>query len=512
MAWKTKPVRLVKSVSAAGSGSGSNSEEPTDSHAMTPGVPPSSQTSISALPQPSPSLKRKRTVEEIPSPPATQPTFARLVTSVARQKPMHALPVQPPDSGPVVKKTRIGHVRTVGGDSATQKHAARSPGSQASVDETAKTGELPEICPVSSPESHIAPPAPSPTPPLALPRATEQPTSPSVQTQHAAPLDIQPTTSPSERNTSLSNHPPDSLSLSVTRITRSRRNPQPTSDVFGPLRPLQQRRRRAAETSGEGTFSSMSALALKALTTTNTAKNQHNLVAVLETEIVRKPGNRPGSPTTKVKTIEEKRKLEQGQGRRERAERRARRSSDLREDSSLTSDDEESLPLGPDGQPIRHRRGPGDEEDYESPERIERPGKRARIHETEEPGEEVAAKNVRWDRGLYTTIYFDDLPLQSRAASEKPQAPATSTRGALAGSAKVTAHILRVMGTLADVIIQALRLDSLGNLIDATSPLKDLVQENVVIKKYVFDDDAEAAEIDAPKPLPTKGKGKKAKS
>ena len=424
---------------------------------------------------------------------------------------MHALPVQPPDSGPVVKKTRIGHVRTVGGDSATQKHAARSPGTQASEDETAKTGELPETCPVSSPESHIAPPAPSPTPPPTLPSAPEQPTPPGVQTEPAAPLDIQPTT-PSELNTSSSNHLPDSLSLSVTRITRSRRNPQLTSDVFGPVRPLQPlRRRRAAETSGEGTFSSMSALALKALTTTNTTKNQHNLVAVLETEIVRKPGNRPASPTTKVKTIEEKRKLDQDQGRSDRAKRRARRSSDLRDDSSLTSDDEESLPLGPDGQPTRHRRGPGDEEDYESPERIERPGKRTRIHETGEPGEEVAVKSVRWDRGLYTTVYFDDLPLQSRA-SENPQAPATSSRGALAGSAKVKALILRVMGTLADVIIQASCLDSLGNLIDATSPLKDLVQENVVIKKYVYDDDAEAAEIDEPKPLPTKGKGKKTKS
>jgi hypothetical protein len=185
----------------------------------------------------------------------------------------------------------------------------------------------------------------------------------------------------------------------------------------------------------------MSALALKALTTTNTAKNQHNLVAVLEKEIIRKPGNRPESPTTRVKTIEEKRKLEQEQGRRERAERRARRGSDPREDSSLTSDDEESLPLAPDGRPTRHRLGPGDEEDYESPERIGRPGERARIHETREPGEEVAVKSVRWDRGLYTTIYFDDLPLQSHA-SEKPQAPVTSTRGALAGSAKVTVHIL----------------------------------------------------------------------
>jgi hypothetical protein len=53
-------------------------------------------------------------------------------------------------------------------------------------------------------------------------------------------------------------------------------------------------------------------------------------------------------------------------------------------------------------------------------------------------------------------------------------------------------------------------LDSLGNLVNATSPLKDLVQENVVIKKYVYDDDAEAVDIDEPKSS-AKGKGKKSR-
>jgi len=253
----------------------------------------------------------------------------------------------------------------------------------------------------------------------------------------------------------------------------------------------------------------MSALALKALTTTNTAKNQHNLVAILETEVIRKPGMRPGSPTTKLKTIDEKRMTEQGQERKERAERRARRASELQEDSSLTGDDEEGLLLGPDGKPIRHRRGPGDEGDYESPERIKRSEKRARAGETGEPGEGARAKSVRWDRGLFTTIYFDDLPLQSRVR-DRPQAPVTCARGALADSAKVTAHVFQAMGTLADVTMQALHLDSLGNMANPTSPLKDLVQENVVIKKYVYDDDTEAAEIDAPKSL-SKGKSKKSK-
>src|SRR5579863_5012655 len=172
-------------------------------------------------------------------------------------------------------------------------------------------------------------------------------------------MQIQPNTIPSELYTSSPNYPSDGLSLSTTRITRSRRNSQTTNDVFGPIRPLQPRRRRPAETQYGSTFSSMSALALKALTTTNTTKNQHNLVAILETEVIRKPGKRPSSPTTKLQTIEEKRKVEQDKGRSERAERRARRDSEPREDSILTSDDEESLPLGLDGKPIRHRRGPG---------------------------------------------------------------------------------------------------------------------------------------------------------
>jgi hypothetical protein len=427
-------VRLVRSVNATGSGS--SSEELVDSHAVTLGAPSSSQTSASSLHQLSPSLKRKRSVEEVSSPQATQPTFTRLVTSVARQKPPSVIPTQPPDSGPVAKKTRIGHVRRVGGDTAVQKHAARSPGTQASVDETAKPREQLGTRPVSPPlESHVSPPLPPPIPP-ALYKTPELPTPPDVQTEPALQTDIQPSTIPSELDTRTSNSLSDGLSSSTTRITRSRRNPQPTNDVFGPVRPLQPRRRRTAETEFESTFPSMSALALKALTTTNTVKNQHNLVAVLETEIIRKPGNRPGSPTTKLKTIEEKRKLEQDQGRKERAERRARRSSELREDLSLASDDEEGLPLGPDGKPIRHRRGPGDEEDYESPVRIERPEKRTRVDETGEP-EGVRAKSVRWDRGLFTTIYFDDLPLQSQV-HDKPQAPTTSARGALADSAKVT--------------------------------------------------------------------------
>ena len=501
-------MRLVKSVNTTGGGS--SSEDLADSNAMDLGTISSPQTNSLALPQSSPPLKRKRSPEEILSPPATQPTFARLVTSVSKsqQKPLSIPPAPPSDSGGMVKKARFGHVRRVGGDTATQKRAARSPGILAAANETASTREQSRTCLGSSPSQSQMALSLTP-PPLPTSHTTpEQPTSPSVQAEPASSPTIYSTSLLPERDEGSSNPPVEDSSLSTTRVTRSRRTPQPMSDVFGAVRPLQQRRRRPTEPPGEGTFSSMSAVALKALTTSNTAKNQHNLVAVFETEVIRKPGNRPGSPTTRVKTIEEKRKLEQGNGRKERAERRARRSSEPLEDASLTSEDEESLPLGPDGQPLRHRRGPGDEEDYESPGRIGRPEKKVRIHEAGEPEERGKVKAVKWDRGLCTTIYFDDLPLQSRTR-DKQQTPATCARGALAGSAKVaTPDPPSYM--LADVTVQALRLDSLGNLVNATSPLKDLVQENVIIKKFVYDDDVEAVEFDTPKP-PPRGKGKKSK-
>ncbi|KAH9079392.1 hypothetical protein EDB83DRAFT_2624963 [Lactarius deliciosus] len=414
------------------------------------------------------SLKRKRSPEEAPSPTATQHTVARRVTPIpkAKQKSSPVPPGPSSESGVPAKKARIGNVRKAGGDTISQIH-------------------------------HIPPPLPQNLNPSLIPDTL---LSPDVQTGPATPPTI--TTSP-EPNENFSNSADEDPLSSITYVTRSRRASQPTSDVFGAVRSLQQHRRRTTQ---GGTFSSMSAVTLKALTNTNTARNQHNLAAILETEVVRKPGNRPGSPGTKVRTIDEKRKLEQGKERRERAERRARRVSEPQEDSSLTSEDEANLPLGSDGRPVRHRRGPGDEEEYESPKR---PRTRARSGEAGKPEEEAEAKTVRWDRGLFTTIYFDDLPLQSQT-HDRSHTPVAHNRGALASSAKVEVQAYACENIRTNVNVQALRLDSLGNLVNATSPLKDIVRENVTIKKFVYDDDAEAAEHEVPKP-PSKGKGKKLK-
>ncbi|KAI0273612.1 hypothetical protein BC834DRAFT_966113 [Gloeopeniophorella convolvens] len=481
----TKPVRLVRSTMPSVSGSSSDDlSGPSNSN-----IASGSHTKPSTLPQPSPSLKRKRSNEEIVSPPTVQPTPMRLVASIPKlqPKPQPIFPVVAPQSGAPTKKARVGYARKVGGDT-TSRQRVQSPEAQTAADEPVGVRGRSLTPPTSPPlEPQTAPSAPILSLQPEVSRVAPAPST--VQSPNAiGPNEPQVVASP-EPNGAPSNVSVEESSLATARVTRSRRAPQPVYDVFGAVRPLQHRRR-ATQPPTDDAFSSMSAVALKALTSSNTTKNQHNLVAILETEVIRRPGNRPDSPTTKVRTIEEKRQNEKVMERRERAERRARRSSQLEGDSSIVSEDEDSLPLGPDGQPLRHRRGPGDDEEYQTPQKLERSGKAVGVDEPGESGEDVGAKRVKWDRGLFTTVYFDELPLQSQG-HDRPQTPAAS-KGALASPAK------------------ALRLDSLGNLIDATSPLRDLVQENVIIKKFVYDDDAEAAELDAPKP-PSKGKGKKLK-
>ncbi len=64
---------------------------------------------------------------------------------------------------------------------------------------------------------------------------------------------------------------------------------------------------------------------------------------------------------------------------------------------------------------------------------------------------------------------------------------------------------------------QALRLDTLGNVLNAEAPLGGLVKENITVKKFVFEDDAvPEPETPAPPPDPpvksTRSKSKKTKS
>ncbi|TFY67277.1 hypothetical protein EVJ58_g1735 [Rhodofomes roseus] len=281
---------------------------------------------------------------------------------------------------------------------------------------------------------------------------------------------------------------PDPQSNGTRRSSRSRRAvTNPTTDVFGvvsaaPVRPLNVRRKRPPRTDTSA-FVGMTAAALRALTTSNTQKNQQQVVS-LKTEVIRKDGKRPGSPTTKVRTILEKQKEVKAQQRHERAERRARRSSEgtqaneSQADMSVDLGDMSTITVDENGVPVRHRRGPGDEEDYVTPPRPERPLKRERLDPEVEARDD---KRVKWDHGLATSVYLDEI-------APKPKKPAgsdVSRKGCLAPTAK------------------SLRLDTLGNVLNAGGPLLNLVREDVVVKKFVYDDDEDAqSEVPEPEPEP----------
>ena len=294
---------------------------------------------------------------------------------------------------------------------------------------------------------------------------------------------------------------------SLRRTTRSRRTAVSEGSMWP--RPT---RRKPTSSQMDDVFSGMSITALKDLTTSNTARNQQYLFAKLETEVIRKEGVRPESPVVKIVQRETEVKLKE---RAERAIRRARRSSGDMASSDVEgcSDVGYSSPCedcsGESSlRPLtKHRRGPGDESDYETPERLDR-NKKTKLFV--EAGDEVGEpeRRVKWDRGLFTSVYLDEVKLGTR----QPLKENRSLKGILAPTAKVCYSDLSVLlAQSKSGLVQALRLDTLGNLPQADLPLTDLVQENITIKKFVYDDDVEpVSELLVAKN--TRSRGKKSKS
>lgn len=108
--------------------------------------------------------------------------------------------------------------------------------------------------------------------------------------------------------------------------------------------------------------------------------------------------------------------------------------------------------------------------------------------ERDESQEEIQEKKrVKWDRGLYSEIYLDEIEVKPK---KRPKEDIIK-KGCLASTAK------------------ALRLDTLGNIINADSPLTDLVHENIVVKKFIYDNDVEPEVLVVKS---TRSRSKKAKS
>lgn len=239
-------------------------------------------------------------------------------------------------------------------------------------------------------------------------------------------LQLPPEKSVSEVPPSEENTVEESSTAGVRRTTRVRKTVQPSSiaDVFGsapgPAASLKSRRKgipRSLARAEESGLSGMSAVALKALTSTNTVRNQGYATAKLEMEVIRKEGARPASPTVKVKTVLQRQQEETGKRRAERAEKRAKNkgySSPLgQSDTDGQSDQDDSSVFDDETSPLKHRRGPGDEEDYQTPDK---PLKRLKFEDGDDEDEaKEEGRRVKWHRGLYTTIYLDEIHPRTRS-------------------------------------------------------------------------------------------------
>lgn len=201
----------------------------------------------------------------------------------------------------------------------------------------------------------------------------------------------------------------ESTAPSNRRTTRSRRKlPATTADISTAV-PLR-RRPISYET---GPFSSMSAVALRTLTSSNTMKNQRYLAALLQTEVIRKDGDRPASPVMKMKP--KSAAEDPAHARKARAERRSRREGPSQWDAS--DEEEEVLDSSPLAK--KHKRGSGEQEDYMTPH--------------PEDHDSDGKKRVKWDHGLTTSVFVDEV--QPRSYS-RPQ-DNVKRKGCLAVTAKV---------------------------------------------------------------------------
>ena len=184
--------------------------------------------------------------------------------------------------------------------------------------------------------------------------------------------------------------------------------------------------------------------ALRQLTNKHTERNQAYVFSVVETQVILKEGKRPPSPTTRVKTILEERKQVEGMGkaRGERAARRAERREGVGLDSaseasgSAAASENGYFEGDSEGTSLKkHARGPGEEEDYETPIRRT---KRAREEGSGSESEDIARgrgkKRVKWDKELQQRFEFvedgnlDNVRKGAQAARTKP-----ASKGILVG-------------------------------------------------------------------------------
>ncbi|CAD6584024.1 MAG: hypothetical protein TREMPRED_003717 [Tremellales sp. Tagirdzhanova-0007] len=222
-------------------------------------------------------------------------------------------------------------------------------------------------------------------------------------------------------------------------------------------RPAQSTNQRGKQAGGSAAsiVTDMSEKELKATTQYNTIHNQVYLCAI-DRLIVRKPGPRPPSPSSKIPTTADRDKAERKAGRGERAKRRSR-SSDGDSDRD-ESDGGENLVM----ERVSHARGPGEDEDYATPVR---PGKKLKMaHEQSERPK----KSVTWDKGLVVVRHREGEGVSRPRLRDSSVEDAALSKGCLRDEGKV-------------------ELDPLGNVVESARPQEKLKRTRIVVAAVFYD-------------------------
>ncbi|WVQ84566.1 hypothetical protein IAT38_006720 [Cryptococcus sp. DSM 104549] len=185
---------------------------------------------------------------------------------------------------------------------------------------------------------------------------------------------------------------------------------------------------------------------LKMATHRNTMRNQVYHCAI-DRQIVRQPGPRPPSPTSKIRTTSERDESERKKGREARAKRRGG-----------VEDEEEEKPV------IEKRtqmRGPGEEEDFVTPAR---PAKRAKT------GAGGGGKSLKWDRDV--TIIRDDGAVRAGSGSRDEGEEEGGKAQEAVGKSCIKTKV---------------QLDPHGNVLESQRPVADLKRTRIVVTAVFYE-------------------------
>lgn len=254
---------------------------------------------------------------------------------------------------------------------------------------------------------------------------------------------------------------------------------------------------------------------LSTLTKLNTARNEVYF-CTLDRNVVKKDGPRPPSPN-KVRTIAEREEEERKLGREARAKRRGKGNSGG-ESSGQEDTDGQPLSLADLLPPLKHIRGAGEDEDYQTPAR---PLKRTRKSGVAHAGEDLSPsgpkrkknrmalmvteetreeKFVSWDKGL-VVIHRSQLsvPRHHREGESRGNLKSCLKRKESASISLPSFPLWLIANTHLPFAYQQIQLDHLGNPPNATAPVPKLKRNRIPVFCFWYDgEEAPAPAIVAP--------------